>query len=222
MFLQPNLVDVAARVKALVERVGSLDAAARRTGVPATTLSRIARGQNDPTLSNLARFAQGMGVSVEWLLFGRDDAPQSGVVLVPVMDITASCGPGSIATDVRAAETFLFPEQWIRRLGGNPRRIEALRASGDSMEPLIADGALLMIDRSQVEPPAQSRSRAKPAQDLFVFLHGNELRLKRVRKIDVGCYALIGDNGAYAPEIAFTRDRAINVKGRLIWWDNRL
>jgi phage repressor protein C with HTH and peptisase S24 domain len=107
-------------------------------------------------------------------------------------------------------------------------RLETLRAKGRSMEPTIADGALLMLDRAQDTLPAVPKNgqkrRPAPEPDVYVFAHNGDIRLKRLQRLNEDFIAIHSDNRAeFPPEIFdLKRDGSFKVIGKVIWWDNRL
>ena len=236
---EDRLRTFSSRAGQLIARAGSIAEASRISGLPVNTVSRMKEGDNEPKAFAVATMAEKFGVSVDWLVGLDDDRVSStngwasapGAVIVPVLDAEAAAGFGHIPDDVRQADAFPFPREFIERLGGSPRHVQALRATGDSMAPTIEPRALLMIDRLQHKlPPAPSVRGKKPRQgrrddDIYVFFHRHEgLRLKRLRRLKGDFLALISDNIAnYQPEILSAAEVGdIKVIGRVLWWDNRL
>lgn len=223
------------RVSELTKPFGSIAKAAKALKIAPNTLSRLRRGENEPTASVLLALADGLNVSMEYLL-GLSDEPQPRTilgskpahVLVPVFHAAAAAGAGAQNGDVHKAEPFPFPAAFIEKCGGHPASAESLRASGDSMEPTIASGALLIVDASQREVPKflsrQKKAPRKPLpQDpIYVFVQDGHLRLKRLRLLDEdGTVAIISDNIAVHPP-EFARISELDVLAKVIWWDNRL
>lgn len=202
------------------------------TGIATNTMSRLCRGENEPGAVTLARFAQGMGVSLDWLMFGVD-APRrvelplpDGILLnVPLLDVRVSAGSGGFNTDqIGELETIPFPAAFIQKLGGRPGRVRFFRPIGDSMAPTIVSGALVMFDHSQTALPRPTKVKSV-RDDIWVFIHnGDEARVKRLRPLEGGFLAIMSDNlEAYRQEILSPREAArVKIIGRAIWWDNRL
>ena len=71
--------DFAKRVERLIDAAGGQGALARKTGMSPGAIQRYLRG-GDPTRAVLIRMAQGCGVSLEWLVYGREDASPAPVV----------------------------------------------------------------------------------------------------------------------------------------------
>jgi transcriptional regulator with XRE-family HTH domain len=75
----PTSNSIAERVRSLIDRVhgGSVNAAARDTGIPQRTLARIADGTvENPRADALQRLATFYKASLEWLLSGQGEGPQ--------------------------------------------------------------------------------------------------------------------------------------------------
>jgi len=47
---------------------------------------------------------------------------------------------------------YAFSLQWIKRRGLDPKELQIIEVKGDSMEPKLWDGDLILIDRAQKEP----------------------------------------------------------------------
>lgn len=200
-----------------------------------TTVQRWIDGGTWPDISELKAFAEATGRPFEWF-FGLEKPepvilPPPETSLIPVLDVQASAGPGCVADVVRADGEIAFPLYFLKRLLGDrahSARLESLRARGDSMAPTIANGALIIIDRSQrdlPDPPKNgTKRRVAQKSPIFVFYHGGDLRLKRLQRLDGEHIAVISDNNDEFPVeiIRLGRVDAIKIIGKVIWWDNRL
>lgn len=91
------------------------------------------------------------------------------------------------------------------------REIEA-RGDGDSMQPTILDGDIVLIDTSQKTINKQDRTWAVSYGDLGM--------IKRIRRLPDGDYHILSDNAAVAPTIA--HDDEMYVIGRVIWIGRRM
>ena len=203
---------------------------ARRAGLLSIQRS-IANWKANPASikpENLILIAKAADRPIAW--FFGEDPPAS--VIIPVLDVRASAGPGCVADVVKAESEFPFPLHFLLKLMGDAAysaRLESLRASGDSMEPTIVDGALLIIDRIQNRLPDSKPNGKKYARRLapagiYVFYQGDAVRLKRLRQIDEDRIAILSDNEPEHPAEMFhrRRDGAFEIIGKVIWWDNRL
>ena len=68
------------------------------------------------------------------------------------------------------------------------------------------------------------RCRPQAQDDIYVFYQGGDLRLKRLRHLAEDFMAIISDNHAEYPIeiIKPGRESAFDVRGAIVWWDNRL
>jgi phage repressor protein C with HTH and peptisase S24 domain len=200
---------------------------ARRAGLLSIQRS-IANWKANPASikpENLILIAKAADRPISW--FYGEEPP--GTVMIPVLDVQAAAGNGSIVDVVRAEAEFAFPFYFLQRLLGDlagRARLSSLRSRGNSMEPTIMDRALLIIDEAQRDLPKLPSSAKMQSRepDIFVFFTSDGLRLKRLTRIDEDFFAIISDNIHEHPPQVFKpgRDGKITIIGKVIWWDNRL
>ena len=193
------------------------------------TLRNWLEGKGGPDPGELMLIAKTAGRDVSWF-FPHGDSRlaqqlRNDVVMVPVLDARASAGSGALNGDhIVAVDYFPFPERFIRRLGGVPGRVAAIRPEGDSMEPTIRSGALVLIDYTKQKLPDVGGVRIRD-DDIYVFQTGSEYeketRIKRLQRLATGDkIALVSDNPEHMVEVVDPKD--IWLVGQAIWWDNRL
>lgn len=141
--------------------------------------------------------------------------PPYGFVFVPRYDVTASMGNGTVIHSEQIVDHLAFREEWVRtELSANPNNLVLISAIGDSMEPTLRAGDLLLIDRSD----------AGVKQDaIYAFATNGELRVKRMQlKID-GRVVVKSDNPQYEAE-TLTSDQVISLRivGRVVWSGRRM
>ena len=120
------------------------------------------------------------------------------LVILPRYDIRASAGSGTLVEQRFATEDFRVGREWLRRnlppWAPNNAVVGILEGSGDSMEPTIRDGDLLMVVQD-VDWGIVERG------GIFVFsLDGDRLLLKRLHVMMSGDLQIISDNPAYPVE----------------------
>lgn len=204
---------------------------ARRAGLTPSQARNLQNWKDKPSSIKpeaLALIASASGRPIGW--FFGETAPAT--VMIPVLDVQASAGPGRVADVVKAEDQIAFPLYFLRRLLGdraNSARLESLRAHGDSMAPTITSGALILIDRGQRELPDPPKYGSKTGRGhfhspIFVFYQGGDLRLKRLQRINRDFVAVISDNNIEFPvEATSLKDEApLRIIGKVIWWDNML
>ena len=85
-----------------------------------------------------------------------------------------------------------------------------IEARGDSMEPTIRGGDLLVVDISPQQRVEHSR--------LYVLLVGENLLVKRIQQQLDGSLLVVSDNSRYAPERVAPKElEALRILGQVIW-----
>lgn len=170
---------------------------AEKCGISAPLLRKYVNGSM-PGFDKAVLMAEKAGVSIEWLATGRGDMrpdqPGGGgdFVLVPLYDQRAAAGHGAAARDEGPAGFFSFRRGWVRAtLGGDPSRLALMPAAGDSMEPLITDGDLLLVDLSVTTPSGAG---------VYVLERGGDLTVKNVHPLLSGGLIIEPLNKSYPVE----------------------
>jgi SOS-response transcriptional repressor LexA len=133
-----------------------------------------------------------------------------GYVRVPRYEVKASAGGGAIIHSEQIVDHLFFKTEWVKNVLGIPRDFLALiSVQGDSMEPTLSNGDLILVDirTSKVEDGA-----------IYVVQYDDALLVKRLQKKYDGSVVIRSDNPLYEPEILHGED-AINLKivGRVVW-----
>jgi phage repressor protein C with HTH and peptisase S24 domain len=229
----PYLGEMGRRIKELLSPFKSYREASEVLGIPETTLSRLARGESDPTSETLLKLATKLNVSLSYLVGTSDDRapPAMGAKgklefeRVPHLDARVAAGAGLVNHVVAVEQTLAFPLWMVKRLAGPGAKLSFMRAHGDSMLPLFADGALLLVNESENVLPDKPRKPKSDfdAPDLYVLLQDDVMRVKRLSKVGRGELLVLSENRAYAPEVLRGPElKRCKVIGRVIWWDSRL
>lgn len=103
--------------------------------------------------------------------------------------------------------TLQFPVADFLRSGADPEQSVCVKLSGDSMSPLIPDGATIGIDKS--------KTQAKDGS-IHAFWHGGMLRVKELQILPNNKVRIKSYNPKYDDECA-SIDELIIV-GRVFWW----
>ncbi len=182
-----------------------------------TTVQSWIDGRTWPDFAELVQFAKASGKPLEYFLPPNLPEPSSETVKIPVLDVQAAAGAGRPADVVRAVSKLPFPAEFLRKIAAPDAQLSCLRAAGDSMVPTIQDGAILIVDERQKQlrpfrsrPRKGSRERQKP-DEIFIFIQGGDLRLKRLRDLGEGFVAILSDNHAA------TRSRSSNPAATALW-----
>lgn len=186
---------------------------ASESGVPVSTVyDTLRRGIGKP--AHAASFAAALGVSIDWLLTGKDgrvDGRRAGRgddELAEVAEIDPNFGLGAVFMDESAApEMRTFSRTWLRQITTTPpEELYWARGRGNSMAPTIDDGEPVLIDRRQQSP--------RDADLLWAFAWGDVGAIKRLRPMPDGTVKILSDNPAVPPESAHGSE--IHIFGRVV------
>ncbi|AYM56339.1 LexA family transcriptional regulator [Agrobacterium tumefaciens] len=151
-------------------------------------------------------------MTLEVKSYGADHS--TDLTLVPRLDIQASAGVGALALQEQAVELMAFQSAWLRSIGVAPSFARIITARGDSMEPTIRDGDVLLIDTSVAEVRDNG---------IYCVVYGNMLLVKRVHPRMNGSLQLISDNAVYPPEeVPAAEVPGLSVAGRVMWYSRSL
>ncbi len=141
--------------KRILARFRSVREFSLRSGFSYALLSKLLSGKARFNLQHLVKIAEALGVPVYQLLSEEPLLPvsrfqemlpavQEKYRLVPKVS-PAACGASGIIPSEEVEDWLAFKEEFLRRFK-NPIVTTAV---GDSMEPLIYDGDVLLIDRDE-------------------------------------------------------------------------
>ena len=137
-------------------------------------------------------------------------ARRTGWVDVPRLAVDASAGPGTVASDEAAYDTFRFSERWLAEQGLKGAQLSAITVMGDSMEPTLRAGDEILVD-----------TRKAPLRDgIYVLRLGDVLHVKRLQSGTPGRLHLLSQNMAYPPMEVAAED--VEVIGRVVWKGGRV
>lgn len=165
---------------------------AKRADISTSVLGKYVHG-SEPGLFKAARLAKALGVSLDWLATGAGQANGAirGYVDVPIYDVRLAAGSASFAEGAKVLGHMPFDMALLRSIGRTDGDgLGVLEAEGDSMEPLIPDGARVLVDLKD--------TRLREA--VFAFRVEDELRIKRLRRVLDGV-EIISENPRYEPEL---------------------
>ncbi len=132
-------------------------------------------------------------------------------VTIPLVAAQLSAGGGSLETESAVIHRMAFRRSWLMRKG-NPHHMVLMRAHGDSMEPYIQHGDVMLVDTSK-----------KNIIPYTVFAVGVDdgIYVKALETLPGQKLVLRSYNDNYAPiEIDMRGDLADSVRiiGKVLWW----
>lgn len=208
------------RLADAIKNAGGVAKIVSKFGQSQSNLNNWTRG-TVPKVDALAKLASDLGVSLDWIMTGNGSMdpnqspskpktiPLNAYRTVPRYNATASAGAGAFTEYAEQIDEIPFTEDFIlKRLGRiNTDGLIIVDAAGDSMEPIIGDGDLIMIDTHKTQLTAA----------IYAFTYEDSFFVKRLNHLPDAIEAT-SDNKTYAPFIiAKEQMNRVQILGRVVW-----
>lgn len=136
-------------------------------------------------------------------------------ITVPRYDVEACAGHGAVIHSEQIVDHLAFRADWVRHaLGVQQSDLALISVKGDSMEPTLSNGDLILLDMHQgkVEDNA-----------IYALQHNGTLLVKRIQRRLDGSVVVSSDNPRYEAEVISAEDvEALRVVGRVVWAGRRM
>jgi SOS-response transcriptional repressor LexA len=207
----------AALIMALTEYAGvTVTEVARRAKIDPETLRKPTKGITDYRLSQrtIEKLQEAYPKFPGWTRAGAAalasfEEPVPEMVSIAAIDLNFGLGAAFMDSEIveHEASTMLFPRDWLRSITRSPpERLYWAKGLGNSMEPTIGDGDVILIDRS---------AAGSTFGDLYwAIAYGQTGMIKRLRPMPDGSVKILSDNPNVPPELA--HDGELHVFGRVI------
>lgn len=195
--------------------------------IPQSNLVRYENDRGNLTYEKLQKIYQ-LGINLEWLIMGEGEMLRNGentrdltvkkdknlipidenLIKIPLLNIKASAGVGFVNYQEDVKDYIGIP---ARFLGGYlPKNVALLFADGDSMEPIMHSGDLLLVS---------PKDKELISERIYIIRAFDELRVKKlIRKIN-GNIIIKSENERYGSEEVSPQewtDNNIEIVGRVI------
>ena len=139
----------------------------------------------------------------EW----KNPVPLEQFNCIPMAEAELSAGGGAFVLSESFKEFYAFRKDWIKKVATNVRNLVIMRVEGDSMEPTIMDGDVVMLDRG--------RPRITTGH-IYALGMDNDIAIKRLELLTGTNVRIISDNkSGYEPYVVNRVD--IRIIGQVIW-----
>jgi len=235
-FLQTG---IETRIDDVCRLIGGRDAAASAAGVSSVMLRRYIRGESKPTFDVIANLARAANVSLDWVATGDEPMMKSGsvalanpngitptnekvadtlgnpvdlaeFVFIPRYNVKAAAGYGADVSAETPTHSMAFRRYWVEHyLNAEPKDLSVLSVRGDSMEGVLNDRDVILVNHSD----------QNPGTGLFVLRIDGELVVKRVQRLPGAILEVSSANSAYKPfNVNLTEEHDdFAVIGRVVW-----
>lgn len=176
-----------------------------------SAISKVERGDRDINQSMIVKYAEALGVSPTYLMFGVNSSfdsmhyeeRASSAIRIPVLGYVAAGIP------ISAIEDIIDYEELAPDMVKDGAEYFALQIKGQSMEPRISHGDVVIVRK---QPDVDS------GQIAIVCVNGDEATCKKIMKQDSGIL-LLPLNPAFAPTFYSNEDIEnipITILGRVV------
>lgn len=193
---------------------GNQVAFAKRVGLSKGRISQLL----DPSESFGERSARAMATKLRlgerYFEEGFDtDLDASPFIEVGRVDVRLAAGAGQIADVYEEIGSLSFRRDFLASCGVTPDNAAVVNVKGTSMEPTIANGSVLLINRKNAEPfSGKIFALAKVSEGLIV---------KRLIKTPSGWVAR-SDNPDGNPDFPIDDGEPVTIIGRAVWMGSKL
>ncbi|MDD5171217.1 MAG: S24 family peptidase [Syntrophales bacterium] len=198
-----------------------------------TVLRQYLNGKSEPTRPVIIAITQSAGVRLEWLATGEGlktsvelDSTvipenalarlrSSDYVFIPLYDVRAAAGAGATIESEAIVDLLVINRTWVRKqIGADPANLSFLYVEGDSMEPLLRPGEMILMDLSAANVPVDG---------IYVIRFDGHLMVKRIQREPGNVLTVSSVNPAYKPiKLDFGDGRDLAVIGRVVWHGRNL
>ena len=213
------------RMKQVCDLAGGGQQLAEKSGVSRRAIGKYLAGSY-PSREILVKLAQAAGVRVEWLATGEGavlvtaaaglivEQPRAGYAYVPLFELAAKGGAsGRVVEQERIVDVLAFKEDWIRQeLRVRPGDLRLIYVEGDSMEPDLRAGDIILIDHTDT---------AARREGIYVLRMDGALLVKMLQRLPGGVVKVISRNESYEPFSLKAEElegsAGIAIVGRVVW-----
>lgn len=235
-------MSVSERLKAIRDKLGKTQKEmAVLTGISYRTWQNYEDGVNSPGWDACEALVK-LGFNANWLLTGEGATLYSvphhshdtsgyliseelksagstgelgeGFVHVPRYKVSASAGGGALIHSEQVVDHLAFRADWVKMALGVPvSSLALINVTGDSMEPTLSNGDLILIDISVVSVDDSG---------VYVLRFDGKLKVKRLHS-KADSVDILSDNPRYPTEtLRGDLLQELNVIGRVVWCGRRM
>ncbi len=216
---------------------------ASEIGMSTTGFLRVWNEGAIPKAETLIKISEVKHCSIDWLLTGKGSAPGaasgsseavaetkigtccldtlgnpvdlSEFVFIPRYNVKAAAGHGSAIEGEKPMFSMSFRRYWIENyLRVDPRDLSVLSVKGDSMEGILNDRDVILVNHAD----------RQPTSGLYVLRLDEDLIVKRVQKLPGSKLKILSANEVYEPFVIDMNSPEVDfaVIGRVVWFGRQI
>lgn len=185
------------RLREAVRRMGGVTAVATMADIPVSSMSGYIYGR-EMKLSAAMKIARVCSVSIEWLAgvtehpeFSASNQKSDGanevICRLPFFDTSCFANQRNSKSDIPKVEIVSISRNLLDRFRVEADALSVVAMSGDSMEPTLRDGDLVLVETTPNEA----------VSGLHVIMINGRITVRRVAYPIAGGATLIADNKLY-------------------------
>ena len=228
------------RIKELREKCKlTQEAFGKLIGEKQSSVQDVERKKKEASVEFLTKITDTFHINFDWLIKGegpmlRNESPlmenpptlvanqigrshhKAGLVYVPEYSIVYTSADDGGHVDSEFIDDFAaFRADWIAEMELDPSKVAVIRVSGDSMEPTLENGGLILLDLRD--------SDLFSTDAIYVFNMDNEIFVKRIQRMGRGQFEILSDNPMYKPRFPKEYElQTLRVVGRVVWAGRRV
>lgn len=189
---------------------------AEKLGVKRATLGAWRTRESTP-YAECINIAESRNISLDWLLTGKGDMQFEGssnhndldtLVHIPEFDVFLSAGNGSYPQEgSRPIDERPFTKAWLSEKGLKHKDLSLVKVRGDSMEPLLKDRDIIMLDSSKTTPNDFSPFAVRIEDCLYIKIVQKNKNILTLHSI----------NEAYKPITINLEEDDCSILGAVVW-----
>jgi phage repressor protein C with HTH and peptisase S24 domain len=172
------------------------------------------KGQGEPFPGAIAKYPEVCGppdASSYRTLPVHPDFPPDEFVFIGRVHGKISAG-GGLTPDNDVDLQLAFRRDWIKKKG-SPGNMSLIKVAGDSMEPTLLSGDLVLVDHARIS--------VAPQGGIYAISIDHEIMIKRIQVLfPTNTLKIISDNKRYEP-IEADPDQ-VKINGKVIWFGRDL
>jgi phage repressor protein C with HTH and peptisase S24 domain len=159
------------------------------------------------------RPAQHQPIPITDFIHNGHDMTAKGYINIPGIDASISAD-GKVMLNQQVVDYIGFKEEWLSSfLGVSAQNLVLISVKGDSMDPTLSEGDLVLIDTA---------AKRVEANAIYAVAFWGSFQIKRVQLKINGTMVIKSDNNIYEPEIIPNEEsEKLHVVGRVVWYGKK-